>query len=424
MTIQRLIEYVLSNYGLSGLTFLLIVVKPQWIIVYLPFLFIPGSLIVKYLEVNHIDSEFYFFAAAFEFILCLILFVKYSKYSTKLEIRGLFWTIAIPCSSLPALFLSENSRSLSVFVFILMILATGLYGYFIFWLKNADDCEKVLKIALIALLFVCFLMKVTNATVAGLDVIKERSGFYGDNHIFGWVLLLFSAIKSWWLAVGVTLFFLVSLSRGIYLSWSFFVCLWLIMAIVSTKNVLSTMFSRRTILAISIAAAILVILLTSGAIEYIIISFFSRFDSSFRMADAIPVLNESFADDGRNYIFQAALDMASKYSYLGTGLGSFFEFSTKAGLFGFSNAHNLFLTSLVEGGALHFIVVVCFYFYLLVLSFEKDKTIFAAIVALLIYNMYSGELYETSGGRLSLIDYYYHIFILAYLSYSRVKKVV
>jgi O-antigen ligase len=118
-------------------------------------------------------------------------------------------------------------------------------------------------------------------------------------------------------------------------------------------------------------------------------------------------------------IYRSAMEMAKKTSFVGVGLGGFvWGLSDELGQQpNYSNAHNLYLTSLAEGGILFAVALVAFLAFLTVWSFHVYRAAFCALVAWIFYGLFSGEIYE-SANLATAGDYYCLLFVAAFLMYK------
>jgi O-antigen ligase len=78
----------------------------------------------------------------------------------------------------------------------------------------------------------------------------------------------------------------------------------------------------------------------------------------------------------------------------------------------FSNAHNLYLTALAEGGAAFLVAFCAFLAWALGTAWRYHPKAFAGLMAWTVYGFYSGELWEAARFA-SCMDFYYLLFLLA-----------
>ncbi len=118
-------------------------------------------------------------------------------------------------------------------------------------------------------------------------------------------------------------------------------------------------------------------------------------------------------------IYDSAMEMAKKTSFVGVGLGGFvWGLSDELGQQpNFSNAHNLYLTSLAEGGILFALALIAFLCFLTGWSFYVYRPAFCALAAWIFYGLFSGEIYE-SANVATAGDYYCLLFVAAFLMYK------
>ena len=130
---------------------------------------------------------------------------------------------------------------------------------------------------------------------------------------------------------------------------------------------------------------------------------------------------EGFQRDDRTKIHENALEISRMTNYTGIGLGNFLDGLYRIGAtMKYSNAHNLYYTLLSEGGILFLIVFLFLMISILKKAFIYDKRVFISIVIFLFYGLFSGQIYESTSFR-SCIDYFYIIFLLAYLKNKQIN---
>ena len=127
--------------------------------------------------------------------------------------------------------------------------------------------------------------------------------------------------------------------------------------------------------------------------------------------------------DSRWQVYSQALRLLKKTAFQGIGLGGFFWGQTLIGEAAeFSNAHNLYLTVLCEGGVPFFLAVLYLFLKMTSLAWVYSRRALLSLWIFLFYGFFSGQLYEASG-LVTACDYHYLLFIYAYLNHLKKQRV-
>lgn len=369
--------------------------------------------------ITHNYNNVYF--SYFEIIFSCIILYRY-RFDKNTPIILLF----LPLSTLPALINIDDFEGYSTYFFYFFLLIGGIGYYKLFREKMKEIIENnVVDKVLIVWTILAFVYKVISALEVDTWFLLSRAGssLLAGNHQAMIILLLIPFARRRWVAALSIGFTLLHFSRGVYLSLLLYLFLYFIF-ISPLKAIKMVRFSAAIFLMIFIivrfqfpniynfAEDALFSRLIMGGTQVTAPMASQNFVLSFN-----DILNAFYGDD-RNNIQQDALDVAEKTNYIGIGLGRFLE-GTK--LIGsprkYSNAHNLYLTLLSEGGILFLLLFV----YLLVASIKKayifDKRIFVSLIVFAFYGLFSGQIYESTAER-SCVDYFYLIFLLAFLEYQ------
>ncbi|MHB1126559.1 MAG: O-antigen ligase family protein [Bacillota bacterium] len=398
-----LVKTVLTRSGLSVILNIFIITKRKWLFILIPLLPLTSLWLGKYI----ISNELLFINAYLEFIIlyCLFIITIKEKRLDKQQ-KGL---IILPLLAIPGLIYTATTNTghflSSLFLILLLIFSVGIYDYF---RKNIKIYEYI-DLAALLWIILNILDKSYIAQAYNRDIIYVRDGgVWASNHVAMVLMLLLPLIKKQSIKIAIYIILLLTFSRGVYLAMIIYLIAWWIF--VNKQKAISQ-------------AIIIVVIITS---VYILAptSFINQSSNFFverfgieNQALTISSMSERVAIDPRWELQKQALEISKKSWYFGTGLGGFaWELEQNGYLFRYSNAHNLYLTLLAEGGIPFFVGIMIFLFILLRLSYRLSRPIFVGIICFLVYGFYSGQIYETAG-TVTAMDYYYLLFIYAYLTH-------
>lgn len=359
-------------------------------------------------------------------LLILIIF----SLSYKLKGKIPLFLFLYPLLSIPSLLFARDHLFHSIFLMLLLSLSSFLY---LFYLKNMEWMLKKNIFNLSVLLWTSFgfLIKIYEAikwapTLApdistGEFMITFRggglgSGMFGSNHAAGILFLFLPFIENPWILIFSNLYLLLTFSRGIY---ALLILFWIIKVLI----VISHSSNRiKIVKSIALTCAVLSLIWVFLPISYknliLDLAFLRVFGSGIYFGNTLKdmILNKTLADP-RIDIWVQAITMFKKTLFQGVGLGGFYW---GQGLIGatqeFSNAHNLYLTLIVEGGVYFFIAFSCLLVYMFSLAKRYSNPALISLIFFTIYGFYSGEIYSTNKIA-SANNYYYLIFLLAYLKW-------
>jgi O-antigen ligase len=290
----------------------------------------------------------------------------------------------------------------SLFLLLCLICGAGVYQFF------ADHMEWMLKrrvadLSILLWVALGIFTKFYDAATLHEPVLYQRGGgIYGSNHVGGILILLLPFASSGVVMVIGYLFLLFNFSRGIWLAMGILVLLWGFT--VNAKH------------AIKAAAAVALVL---AFISLMVGADFRQVAADFARERYEGMSLDVMGQNERWEIYDSAMEMAKKTSFVGVGLGGFvWGLSDELGQQpNFSNAHNLYLTSLAEGGILFALTLIAFLCFLTGWSFYIYRPAFCALATWTFYGFFSGEIYE-SANLATAGDYYCLLFVAAFLMYK------
>ena len=341
----------------------------------------------------------------------------------RLRDKTSLFLLVFPLSSLPSLILAQGNLCQSIFIVTLLSLSAFLYQ---FYLKNMEWflAKNIFDLIVLIWIFFGILTKIYEGIKYGHLASYKSSGIYGilsrgggiggSNHVAGIILMFLPFIKDYRVIVLCNIFLLFTFSRGVYVVLILF---WLV------KTVKSFSFMRMRIKKVALKTAFLfmvvLFLLWSCMPEIYKTQVVNWAKQRTGITYGIEGLYSHVANDPRWKIYRQAILILKKTMFQGIGLGGFYW---GQGLIGekqeFSNAHNLYLTVLSEGGVLFFLGFLGLLGYMFVLSSRYSRKALYSMVIFFVFGLFSGEIYEASG-LASACDYYYLVFILAYLTYVK-----
>jgi len=332
----------------------------------------------------------------------------------------------LPFLSLPSLLCAQGNLYQSIFIISLLSLSAFLY---IFYLKNMEWFLNKNIFDLIVLVWIVFgiLTKIYVGIMMGRAlplptwvyiIINRGGGLGGSNHAGGIILFFLPFVRDYRILSLATLFLFTTFSRGIYAP---LILLWIILLFIRKKNELLKAF----ILLCIVFCLIWNFIPHTDQNRFSFSNYlFNRtigISTSWGTTISEKIKNRIFKDT-RWDIYGQALKIFKKTSYRGIGLGGFAwgqEFIGRTRKY--SNAHNLYLTLLCEGGIPFFLGFFGLLFYMFRLAFRYSRNGLISLSIFACYGLYSGEIYEASR-LVSACDYYYLIFLLAFLTYMKKSK--
>lgn len=339
----------------------------------------------------------------------------------RLRDKTSLFLFVFPLLSLPSLVCAQGNLYQSIFIITLLSLSAFLYQ---FYLKNMEWFLAKNIFNLIVLIWVSYgiLTKIGQGVKYGhlasymepgsYGILSRGGGLGGSNHVAGIILMFLPFIKDYRIMVLCNVFLLFTFSRGVYVVLILF---WII------KIVKSFSFMRIKKAALKTAFLFLAVFFlfwncTSEIYKAEVVNWAKQRTG---ITSGIEGLYSRVANDARWEIYHQAKLISKETMFQGIGLGGFYW---GQGLIGakqeFSNAHNLYLTVLSEGGIFFLFGFLGLLGYMFFLSSRYSRKALLSMVIFSIYGLSSGEIYEASG-LASACDYYYLIFILAYLTYLK-----
>lgn len=382
-----------------------------------------------------------------DFIICyaelLILGIFALQEGFHLKDKTSLYLFFFPLLSLPSLLYAQGNLYQSVFIISLLSLSSFLY---LFYLRNMEWLLNKNIFNLIVLVWIVFGIlthiyegiKWGHLLSGGLPVwfwaaMYRGGGMGGSNHMGGIILFFLPFIKDYRMLGLSTLFLLTTLSRGIYAPLLVF---WIILffRIFKVKSrersleiFLLTQRGKRLLKAFLVFCIMFCLIwcfifhqtykaVFSTGVFYRIIG-----AESWGITVSEKVKNRLLKDE-RFDIWRQSLKIFKETSYQGIGLGGFAWGQELIGVtLLYSNAHNMYLTLLCEGGIFFFLGFIGLLLYMFHLAFRYNYDALISLAIFAFYGLYSGEIYEASG-LASACDYYYLIFLLAYLTYMKKSK--
>jgi hypothetical protein len=388
----------------------LIVINYRKLLFWIPFL--PFSGIWLYSAKN--PKEWMFINSYVELMLGLFMFFRYFK--VKVDGISALILVTIICA-VPSLLNSWGHTFLSLFLFLCLLFGLGIYKFFLCNMKEFLR-SNLIDLSVLMLIFLGISIKVYISARLGESIFLQRGGgILGSNYIGGVLILLLPLVRSNYLKLLTIIFICLQVSRGLYATLFIFAFGWFVL--VSKKQALITLMS----------------------VGFLLFALYLMFASSYLEADNITFSVKEFllgrlrifdVQDIETFLLGVTTDqrvdmweigrMALGDNFLvGHGLGASAWVFDSFGYGMASNFHNLYLTLLIEGGLFFFISFICLLAYLLIFSYRHEKTVFVGLFSWAFYGLFGGELYEV-GGVATCGNYYYLLFVAAYLKFKRVKN--
>lgn len=239
-----------------------------------------------------------------------------------------------------------------------------------------------------------------------VGLLSRVGGVNASNHIGGIILMILPIVSSRKLLLLALIFLGLTFSRGVYLT----LLIWGGYELIIRRRTLSrpslTMLSLSGLFLI----AILFCIFTTGQnpVAAIISNFIDRL-IAFKAIFTNPRLD----------IFLQAIEITEKSNFLGIGPANFYFgynlLPISSSFQRYSNAHNIYLTVLSENGPIFLILFLFLCITSMRKAYQKNKQVFTGLSIFMFYGVFNGQLYEAGGGKLSLYDAYYFLYLLATL---------
>jgi hypothetical protein len=314
--------------------------------------------------------------------------------------------LGVGLAAVPALPNAGGHLFFSLFLFLCLVSGAGIYQFF------ADHMEWMLRHHIVDFSILLWVglgvfTKLYDAAILHVSPLYDRGGgIYGSNHVGGILILLLPFASSGIVMVVGYIFLLFNFSRGIWLTLGMLALLWGLT--VNAKQ------SLKMTSAISLVLALLLLVVPRD---------YSQLATDFARERYEGMSIDVMGQNDRWGIYDSAIEMAKKTSFVGVGLGGFVW-----GLSdvlneqpNYSNAHNLYLTSLAEGGILFTLALLSFLGFVTVWAFYVYRPAFCVLVSWLFYGFFSGEIYE-SAMVATAGDYYCLLFVVALLMHKTRQK--
>jgi len=280
---------------------------------------------------------------------------------------------------------------------------------------------KVIELTLIILVALGIFGKLYSATLAEsnfgagapfmLSFLFARDGaIAGSNYISQLIFTLLPLTSNKKIGILCTVFLMTYFSRGVTLC----LCLYWIWQLAISHNRIKALKELTTAL---LAMFLIVVSFQSDVADGIF-----EFATERLLSHQDTDLETRYENESRFELFADSLRLADESNYLGVGPGGFYYSQISllrrdADSFA-SNAHNLYLTILAEGGAIYLLGNILLYIFILITAVkQRNSKALLSMTLLLVYFAFSGEYYEAT--RYTTVGpYYFFIFLLAYIKFT------
>lgn len=327
-----------------------------------------------------------------------------------------------PMSAMPSLLNTVNNEGFIRSFYYIILISCGAGAYSLFKQTKTNIFNKsIIDYTVLIWTIVGLFYKFMSGISSGVGFLMSRSGgLWASNHQASIVFLLLPFVKIKWIRWTAISLLLLHFSRGV------FACLFLyfiLEILVEKRIVLKDILIITTILIIVIG----LLLFAFPDIFILILKFLmlrlifgGAGGNSLVLIQDLDLSNLSFNHilqaillDDRFVLAQKAIDIIYKTKFIGIGLGGYIDGLEQLGFPAvYSNAHNVYLTILAEGGVLFFLFFIGMLIFITLKAFKNEKKAFISLILFIIYGLFSGQIYE-SGFEKSVIDYYYLIFIFS-----------
>lgn len=364
-------------------------------------------------------SPYHFLFVGLPEFLALILVALHERIRNGVSL----WLLLVPTAAFPSLIMAGEQALMSAYFIVMLSLCAFLYES---QLRNMALILKknIIDSSIIVMVLVGLLGKAYSSLAPGLEntsplifsfLIGREGAIAGSNFIAQLMLTLLPLSRNRIVKTLSIGFLLFTFSRGVYLCLAIYL-IWMLF------------FSSEKMQLIRKLMIWLVILM-SGLIfiKSDIVDYLYDFTKERIISHQNTDIESRYQNEERFKIFEDALKIANESSYLGIGLGGFYyahrEMQDKISDNTVSNAHNLYLTLLAEGGLCTFLL---FTFGFITSFFRamrtKNNEAGLSILILIVYFLFSGSIYESSR-YVTLSPYYLWIFLLAYIKYMESFRV-
>jgi len=384
----------------------------RWFLFWIPMITVAGLWVpVAY----DLTRETRYLQTYMEMVLVAFFFFKWVRERKDKTSAGLF---GFGLLAFPALLNAEGHFAFTLWISLLILGGVGVYHFFLEnmeWILARDVVDWTTLTWSVAGLW-------TKAYYARqLDqpwMYQRGGGIWASNHVGGILLLLLPLVKKPWISAIAIVFLLSNFSLGIYICLTITLLGWMAIGRIGKG-------SWGILVTACIAGALFIGIIPNNelAVSYLQ----ERSGMHYAQTDSLTKgLTARFTTDTRWEIQQAAITMAEQSNLVGVGLGGFVWHLEQAGYPPvYSNAHNIYLTLLDEGGVLFLLAFLGLLCYSLNLARKTNKTVFVSLLSWAVYGFWSGEIYEAASIA-TAGDYYNFLLILAFLGYSAKasKKIV
>lgn len=330
--------------------------------------------------------------------------------------------LVAPLAALPSLLQAGDQIYLSIYFITMMSLCAFLYQS----QRNRMDYivnHNIIDYSILVMVAVALVGKLYTALTSDIDTgvpfmlsfLMARDGaIAGSNFITQLIFTLLPLSRNNVVRSIALCLLLITFSRGAYLCMSIYLVWYFVFSNAQWKGIV------KVCSVITIATASLLVF--NSDVVYSTLDFAKERIVSHESSD----IESRYQNEERFKIFKDAINIADNSYYLGVGLGGFYyaqnELQGVSADYSVSNAHNLYLTLLAEGGLLPFILLLLSIGISIVWSWPiKQSGAPLAIILLSTYFLFSGSFYESSR-YVTLAPYYLWVFLLAYIDYYRKKE--
>jgi hypothetical protein len=417
------------NKFLASLSLLLNVTMPFLIfrtdlfLLLLPFFNMVGKWYV-FIYLFEKQSYIYDFFEVFTVIAILV--------TTKYRDRIFWFLLIFPQAALLSLLNTSDANHLAISMYYLILLTcgAGIYSLYRTTMVKINGSETLNHVVLVWTVL-GLVYKVLSASFADQSFLVSRTGgLWASNHQASIVLIFLPFVTKGWIALTSIVLLLMHLSRGVYAALALMGMLYYFL--VRKKRFLRNVILSALVSVVMVAAGMQLFPSTVDILRnYIVVRllFGGAGGSSVELADNAytsgvtggGVVNALLKDD-RFVLAGKALEITKRTNYLGIGLGGFSQGLAMVNFPpDYSNAHNMYLTLLAEGGALFLCLFIGLVLWMLLNAYMLDKRVFISVAVFAFYGLFSGQLYE-AGFEKSAMDYYYFLFLLAYIGHLKDHK--
>lgn len=337
------------------------------------------------------------------------------------KIRGIvsISLLIAPLSALPSLLQAGDQVYMSIYFIVMLSMCAFLYqsqfrqmGYIIGNNIVELSLAVMVCVGIIGKLYTVYITEADSSLPYLLAFFMARDGaIAGSNFISQLILTLLPISRNKIISSVAIGLLLITFSRGAYLCltiyfiWNFLV----------SKKKLETL---KIVSCLFILSALLLSFVKSDIIDST-----TDFAKERIVSHETSDVESRYQNEERFKIFSDALEIARNSHYLGVGLGGFYyahrDLRDSNAEYYVSNAHNLYLTIIAEGGGLPLILfaiglVTSFFCALRI----KNCGAPLAVLLLSVYFLFSGSIYESSR-YVTLAPYCLWVFLLAYINYMR-----